>query len=133
LDFDFVMRYLNLILIFVFTACLQTSGQNYEVLIPDEFEKKLSTTKDKQVVDVRTADEFSNGHLSGALQIDYYKKDFKSQVAKLDKNKPVFVYCASGGRSGSATEILEELGFKKIFDLKGGYRAWTSAGKPVTK
>lgn len=126
------MRYLNLVLIFLLTACLQTSGQNSEILTPDEFEKKLSSIKDKQVVDVRTAEEFASGHLAQAVMIDYYKSDFKSQIAKLDKNKPVFVYCAAGGRSGSATEILQDLGFKKVYDLKGGYRAWTSAGKPVS-
>lgn len=121
------------VLIFLLMACSPSSGQSLEVLAPDEFEKKLTSTKDKQVVDVRKADEFANGHLAGAVQIDYFKKDFKSQVAKLDKNKPVFVYCASGGRSGSASEVLEELGFKKIYDLKGGMNAWVKAGKPISK
>jgi thioredoxin 1 len=128
-----IMRYLNLVFIFLLAACSQTNGQNSEVLTPDEFEKKLSTIKDKQVLDVRTAEEFANGHLAQATMIDYYKSDFKLQVAKLDKNKPLFVYCGSGARSESATEILEELGFKKVYDLKGGYRAWKSAGKPITK
>jgi rhodanese-related sulfurtransferase len=122
-----------MVLLIALVACSQSGAQTSELLAPAEFEKKLSTVKDKQVIDVRTPDEFLQGHLADAVMIDFYKDDFKSRIAKLDRAKPVFVYCAAGGRSGSATEILEELGFKKIYDLKGGYRAWTGAGKPVTK
>lgn len=121
------------VLIFLLMACSSSNGQSAEVLAPAEFEKKLADIKDKQVIDVRTLDEFSKGHLADAVMIDFYNDDFKSRVAKLDKNKPVFVYCAAGGRSGSATEIFKELGFKKIYDLKGGYKAWAGAGKSVVK
>jgi rhodanese-related sulfurtransferase len=120
------------LLILLVTACAQGNSQP-QMLPVDDFEKKLASTTVKQVVDVRTQDEYSSGHLVGAVLIDYYKKDFKASVSKLDKNKPVFVYCASGGRSGSAAEVLEELGFKQIYDLKGGMNAWSRAGKPVTK
>ncbi len=126
------MKRIGFLILFLGMACTQAGAQS-EVLSPIDFEKQLATIKDKQVVDVRTLEEFTNDHLEGAVMIDYYKKDFKTQVAKLDRNKPVFVYCASGGRSGSATDVLEELGFKKIYDLKGGMNAWTKSGKPVIK
>ena len=120
---------------FVFTfglisaqICAQTIQLN-----ANEFEKKLTSIKDKTVLDVRTKEEYTQGHLANATMIDYYKDDFKQQLTKLDKSKPIFVYCAAGGRSGSACKLLQDLGFSRIFDLQGGMRAWTGANKPVAK
>jgi rhodanese-related sulfurtransferase len=73
---------------------------------------------------VRTAQEFSEGHLDNALNIDYYASDFQDMVSTLDKEQPVYVYCRSGGRSAKAAEIMKNSGFKVIYDLKGGYMAW---------
>ena len=129
----FFLKLYSVVLLIALVACSQSGAQTSELLAPAEYDKKLADIKDKQVIDVRTLNEFSQGHLADAVMIDFYKDDFKSRIAKLDKNKPVFVYCAAGGRSGSATEILEELGFKKVYDLKGGYKAWAGAGKPVIK
>jgi rhodanese-related sulfurtransferase len=128
------MKSLNafVFIVLLVTACAQGNSQS-QVLGIEDYQKKLTALADKQVIDVRTQDEYNNGHLTDAVLIDFYKKDFKSNLSKLDKNKPVFVYCAAGGRSGSASEVLEELGFKQIYDLKGGMNAWTRAGKPVTK
>jgi rhodanese-related sulfurtransferase len=119
-------------LLVLMVACTLGSAQTVQ-MSPVDFEKKLTTAKEKQIVDVRTAEEYSKGHLAGAVLIDYYKKDFKDQLSKLDKSKPVFVYCAAGGRSGSASEVLDDLGFKQVYDMKGGMNAWTKAGKPVVK
>jgi rhodanese-related sulfurtransferase len=128
------MKRIVVLMSFVVTiACSPSGAQSSELLAPSDFERKLTATTEKQIVDVRTAEEFAGSHVSGAVMIDYYKKDFKAQVAKLDRSKPVFIYCAAGGRSGSATEVLEELGFKKIYDLKGGMKAWINAGKPVIR
>lgn len=120
-------------MVLLIVACGQGSSQSSQVLSPADFEKKVSSITDKTVLDVRTADEYKEGHLAGAIMIDFYKDDFKANLAKLDKNKPVFVYCAAGGRSGSAREVMEEMGFKQVYDLKGGMNAWRKAGKPVTK
>ena len=121
-----------LIIGLISAGCAQVNSQS-QVLSVEDYQKKLNSISNKQLVDVRTQNEFKNGHLAGALLIDYNNKDFKANVSKLDKNKPVFVYCASGGRSGSAAEVLVELGFKQIYDLKGGMNAWSRAGKPVAK
>ncbi len=121
---------------FVFAIGLLSTAQVYAqptVLNADEFEKKLETIKDKIVLDVRTKEEFGQGHLASATMIDYYKDDFRQQLGKLDKTKPVFVYCAAGGRSHSSSEILKELGFKYVYDLQGGMRAWKGANKPIVK
>jgi rhodanese-related sulfurtransferase len=77
-----------------------------------------------QLIDVRTSREFSNGFIEGAKNIDYNGDSFEKQIKKLDKNKPVLVYCAAGGRSENAAELLKEWGFKEIYDLEGGYNAW---------
>ena len=112
---------------------VQLQAQSSQLLSVSEFEKKLSATKDKIVLDVRTQGEYASGHLTNAMMIDYYKSDFKQQLTKLDKSTPVFVYCAAGGRSGSATEILTGMGFKQVFDLEGGMKAWTKGQKSIVK
>jgi rhodanese-related sulfurtransferase len=124
---------LLLLLIFLLLT-LNCQGQTgVQKLTPDGFEKKMLATSEKIILDVRTPGEFSRGHLTGAILIDYYRDDFKSELAKLDKSKPVFVYCAAGSRSGSASKLLSQLGFKEIYDLHGGLSAWAEAGKSVTR
>lgn len=126
------LKFIFMLMLGVFTLG-RTSAQSQMLLNVNDFEKKLEITKDKIVLDVRTKDEFSQGHLANATMIDYYKDDFKEALSKLDKTKPVFVYCAAGGRSSSASGILIELGFKNVYDLHGGMRAWAGAKKPVIK
>ncbi|MEO6685425.1 MAG: thioredoxin domain-containing protein [Dyadobacter sp.] len=100
-------------------------------LSTDDFQNKLNASKQAQLLDVRTPEEFSQGHLESAENIDYKNAAFKDQVEKLDKNKPVFVYCLSGGRSGQAAKILHEKGFTDVYDMQGGYLKWTSSGKLI--
>jgi thioredoxin 1 len=109
------------------------NAQTVKTVAAADFEKKAAAMKDKIILDVRTAEEYKEGHLSGASQIDYYGTDFKSQVSKLDKSKPIFVYCKGGGRSSSSCEILKDLGFKEVYNLQGGITDWKKAGKAVIK
>ncbi len=95
------------------------------VLAVPDFKKAIDK-KGVQLVDVRTPGEFSQGHIEGAANIDVEAAGFKEAVAGLDKNKPVAVYCRKGGRSHTASLILKEMGFRKVYDLKGGYTAWTA-------
>ncbi|MBK9489136.1 MAG: rhodanese-like domain-containing protein [Haliscomenobacter sp.] len=69
--------------------------------------------------------EFSAGNIEGAQNIDVKNAEFKTMAAKLDKKRPVAVYCLSGIRSARAANYLKEMGFKKIYNLDGGYTAWT--------
>ena len=119
------------VVLIMLTNCQGQSGA--KLLSPAEFEMQLKASPDKNIVDVRTKGEYQSGHLSNAVLIDYNKSDFKNQVMGLDKNKPVFVYCAGGGRSRGAAKVLTELGFKQVYDLKGGINAWAAAKKPVEK
>lgn len=104
------------------TTTQQPSGIS-KVVSAAEFQKLLAL-ENRQLIDVRTADEYSAGKIDNATNIDFYGADFKNQMAKLDKNKPVLVYCASGGRSGNTAAMLKEMGFKEIYDLQGGFRGW---------
>lgn len=87
------------------------------------------------VIDVRTKEEYDAGHIQGALNFDYYNDDFEERIeAELkDKNKPYIIYCRSGMRSLYSAEILEELGYTDVTNMKGGFLAWQSAGIPVAE
>ena len=80
--------------------------------------------KDVQLVDVRTPQEYNNGHIDDAVNFDINGTSFLKQIKTLDKEKPVYLYCKMGGRSNRAAEILKSKGFKKIFDYTGGYDDW---------
>ncbi len=98
----------------------------------DAFEKKISE-KSVQLVDVRTPAEVANGKIKGAAVINFNDADFKDKIGKLDKKKPIAVYCAAGGRSGKTAALLTQLGFEQVFDLEGGMTAWAAKGKPSEK
>ena len=115
-----------------FTSCLKNQADSVQVLDVATYEKKM-TQPDVQLVDVRTPEEFSQGHIENAVNIDFMADDFDAKVANLDKEKPVMVYCKSGGRSAKASARLKELGFKNISDLEGGITNWTNEDKPVVK
>lgn len=85
------------------------------------------------LVDVRSPEEYGAGHAAQALNINFFDNDFAAQAAaKLDKNAPVYIYCASGNRSGKAKKLLAEAGFKEVYNLTGaGYQQWAAAGYPV--
>lgn len=95
--------------------------------------KKLIDSKEGQLLDVRTPEEVAEGYIENAHNYDIYDAQFKSQLEKLDKNKPVYVYCRSGGRSGRAMEEMLGMGFKEIYNLEGGIGAWDNAGLEKVK
>lgn len=93
---------------------------------------KVMAEKPGQVVDVRTPEEWATGVITGARFIDFNAGGFKeAAAAQLDKTKPVYVYCAAGGRSYRASKQLRELGFTEVYDLVGGMGAWKEAGMPT--
>lgn len=101
-------------------------------LNPHAYRAGLNDKKDEILLDVRTPDEYKEAHLPGAVNIDWNDEGFMDKVAKLDKNKPVFVYCRSGHRSGLAAQALKSAGFDEVFNLDGGIMAWQKAGLRVT-
>mgnify|MGYP002403810213 CR=1 FL=1 len=96
-----------------------------EVLSVADFKTKTSDSK-VQLVDVRTPEEYVQGHIDEALNINVLADNFSTEIQKMDKTKPVYIYCRSGSRSARAAKAMQELGFKEIYDLKGGYLAWSA-------
>jgi len=84
------------------------------------------------VLDVRTPQEFRQGHIEGAVLLDYYAPDFRDRFAALDRDAPIFMYCRSGNRSSHVLKMADELGFKAVYDLRGGILAWNASGLPLT-
>lgn len=87
-----------------------------------------SPPDDLVVLDVRTAEEFSEGHLDGAVMLDFYSDDFAEQIAQLDRDVPYVIYCRSGNRSGQTRALMDELGFSAVDDVEGGIISWVDAG-----
>ena len=111
------------------TGCCQ---QNFENTDPQGFEALIADTT-VVILDVRTAEEYKDGHIANALNIDVKQDDFvKKAIAKLPKDKTIAVYCRSGRRSANAAEQLAKKGYKCI-NLYGGILAWIEAGKPVVQ
>ena len=128
------MKYFNSLLILsvaLFNSCSngQTGATNTD-LPPTEFAEKIKELPSADIIDVRTPEEFENGHLPNAKNIDWNGNDFDQQIANLDKSKPVFVYCLSGGRSSSAAKKMRSEGFKEVYELKGGIMKWRAANLP---
>ncbi len=104
-----------------------TNGQVIsEKLDAKSFHEKLTENTDVQLVDVRTPEEYNSGHIGNSLNLNIYDSNFEKEISKLDKDKPVFVYCRSGGRSSSAASKLVDMGFSEIYDLQGGITAWNA-------
>ncbi|MBT8394050.1 MAG: rhodanese-like domain-containing protein [Bacteroidia bacterium] len=94
-------------------------NENTTLLSPEEFKENIFNKK-VQLVDIRTPREYQSSHIKGAKNINFYSGSFASQFNKLDKNKPVYIYCRTGSRSRHASNKLYDMGFKEIYDLKGG-------------
>ncbi len=119
-----------LLLMLLIAACAQ--AQQSPILSVADFEKQIANNSAK-VLDVRTPTEFKSGHLAQAILMNINDADFKQQISILQKDKPVYVYCAAGVRSNKAAKVLRQQGFTQVFELRGGIQAWQAAGKPVTR
>lgn len=99
----------------------------------EEFQKMIQK-KGAQLIDVRTPSEYEKGHLKDALLINYMADDFKAKAFEgLDTSKPVFIYCASGGRSAKSAKMYTEAGFTKVYNLLGGFNAWKAKNLEIEK
>ena len=103
------------------------------VISPQEVKEAVYGNSPQQLVDVRTAEEFREGHLKNAVNICVTEDDFEEKLAGLNKDEPVYLYCRSGKRSATAAKIMKELGFKEIYDMEGGYLNWDKQGFETEK
>lgn len=110
------------------TGCKEDISKGEIKLVTPEEMQTLVDQKDVQLVDVRTPEEYNEGYIPNAQNIDFNSPTFDEDISKLDKNKPVMLYCKGGGRSAKCAEKLLAAGFIKIFDLQGGITQWKFKG-----
>lgn len=105
-------------------------AQNITTVKPEEFAAKIKSDN-YYLLDVRTAEEYAGGHITGAANLDVNDGNFAETAKKvLPRDKTIAVYCGTGKRSGIASGILAEEGFK-VLNLEGGLNEWTAAGLPL--
>lgn len=120
-----------LLTVILFSCTTSQSQTDKTSFSAPEFLEKIKATKDAQLIDVRTPGEFEAGHIENAKNINWNDDNFMAEVANLDKTKPIFVYCLSGGRSGSAAKALRKEGFTTVYEMPGGMMEWRSKKMPL--
>jgi rhodanese-related sulfurtransferase len=115
------------------TEAVSQAQQTTKNVSVQEFNQLMKEKPNAQILDVRSVEEFRSGYIAGAVNINVMESGFEQAIAKLDKNKPVLVYCSAGGRSAKAMSILYKNGFTEVYNMNGGMGAWNTAGLPVTK
>lgn len=117
-------------MIFAYSCSAQDT---IKTISPNDFAKEIVAIPDAVILDVRTAKEYAESHLNGAINIDFLQtKDFEKRIADLDKSKTYYVYCRSGKRSHNAAVKMRALGLN-VIDMKGGIIAWNKEKLPTTK
>jgi thioredoxin 1 len=125
------MNKIGLILIASFWL-LQACAQNPAIHTIDVKQFAEAIAQDTlQIIDVRTEDEYSGGHIAFSKNYDQALGSFTEQIKTLDKTKPVYIYCLSGGRSSNAAKRMASAGFANIYNLDGGILAWRGEAKPL--
>lgn len=120
------------IFLFVLITLSCNSQNATQLLNPTAFNETIKTNKNAIVLDVRTPEEFAEGYIENAQNINYNGNNFKDEIAKLDKSKTYLVYCLSGKRSASAASYMRANGFKNVINLDGGILAWQQNNLPLT-
>jgi len=121
------------ITLFIYSCSSSQAQSNESLLPPSEFKKKVDSSANAIILDVRKPDEYGDGHLANAVNMNWNDDSFGTKIQTLDKAAPVFVYCYGGGRSSAAAKELRKQGFTEVYDLKGGFEAWRKASLPEVK
>lgn len=119
------------VLLLSLTACSSGNTSAVTDLNVSEFANVLAT-EEVVILDVRTPEEFTSGHIANAININAESGRFETEIQSLDKSKTYAVYCRSGNRSGNATKIMSEAGFTNLYNMQGGTIDWTNSGFPLT-
>ncbi len=124
---------LPLIILSLVAAACGTATQTgvVQVSTDDAYAITSAPPADLVVLDVRTPEEFSEGHLTNAVNVDFYADDFAGNLAALDKDVPYVLYCRSGNRSGTTAEQMRSLGFSEVYEIDGGILSWIDDGLPL--
>lgn len=126
------LKLMFLVIVTVIGISCNTKSQSdaIKVLTPTEFKEKSAN---QTIIDIRTPQEFNQGHIEGAVNINYYDSNFMDQIAKYDKNQPLFIYCRSGNRTSPASRKIADFGFTQINDLEGGILYWIKNNNETVK
>jgi rhodanese-related sulfurtransferase len=122
-----VFALISSLLLLVGCSTSTAGATNMDVL---EFSKKI-TESGVVILDVRTPGEFAEGYIEGARMIDFQGGSFETEIASLDKDVTYAVYCRSGNRSGQAVKIMQDAGFRNLYNLEGGVIDWANQGMPL--
>lgn len=117
---------------FLYACQTETKGQDPEQVDAPSFKKGIESDTNALILDVRTAEEWASGIISGATLLDFYDPEFQSKVLKLSKSKTIYLYCLSGGRSAQAANYLRSNQYK-VIELKGGINVWNNQSFPMVK
>ena len=128
-----IVPFLMLTAATAFFSCSGPSEDKHIVLTADKFEEKIRESEDEIILDVRTPEEFAEGHIPGAVLMNIKDQDFEQRVNDLDKSRPVLVYCAAGARSEKAAAILKRSGFEEVYHLQDGLQEWSNKQKEIVK
>lgn len=123
------LRTLYFVVILIATLSCQQKG-SFEI---DSDKLKELQGEGVTVIDIRTIEEYRQGHIPGVLHIDYQRDDFLIRMDSLEKGNPIVIHCASGGRSGRAIPSLMDAGFGTIYDYAGGFSDWMKKGEKIEK
>lgn len=133
---------MNKIVFIFFLASLTVESFSQELTMPSpvtvdvsasEFKHLMDSLEGEIVVDLRTPEELRKGKIPGAIVIDFFGDDFEPSIKALHPEKTYLLYCASGGRSGETAQLLEKMGFRKIYNLESGFNGWTREKMPVSR
>lgn len=121
---------LGLLALSLVSSCIDEKIENSKVkLVTAEEMQEILDMEDAQLVDVRTRKEYEEERIKDSQNIDYSSPTFDEDIAKLDKEKPVILYCRGGVRSAKCAKKLIDAGFEKIYDLEGGISKWKHSDK----
>jgi phage shock protein E len=117
------------------SAALQAQSAARPVVTIDVTEayQWITTDPNFMILDLRIPEEYGQGHINKARLLNFYDPSFKTQLETMDRNQPYIIYCRSGARSGEAMQIMQEMGFRKVFNIKGGTLAWQAKGYPLVR
>jgi len=136
------------ILLFSFIVtggCSSITGEDNDTQPPNQQIFDITTQKaydliqenadnhDFIILDVRTPEEYDGGYIEGAINIDFNSEDFSAQLETLDKDKTYLIYCRTGRRSAGARDVMEELGFREVYNMSGGIVEWEAQGLPIVR
>ena len=124
------LKYILVVAFFTIFSCSLINSESINQMNSDELIEFIELN-DAVLVDVRTEDEYNSGYIESSLNIDYFSNEFSVNADKLDKTIPIILYCRSGKRSSMSASKISKLGFKEIYNLKGGILEWIEEGNMI--